>query len=345
VTSEGVNGVGRAFAKPAGLDQVADRAFRALRLQAPGKAEWEPQYCTTNSVVATGTFVFKRYRHRNAFLVERKILALRDLFTFQVPDIVFSLDDPEAGCWNVFGRLPGLTLAEAVPGATLRHVVVDKMIDALVEFERVASTLVEIKWVPWSWASAIEPLAKFCSDHGAQRAAETLGRETQHWDSQWEREPRVPCFDLYSRNVIWSAVHGGASVGFVDFDKADRLVPRGEQLSHLAMMPRMKGALRRGLDRYRTLTGVDHDLLEAVAAVSSLCRALAGVRDSLPWTLLAKPSPDPHAALRRSALAYSLRQAAKRLSPVLRDAPDQARRLSALRRALADITELVRVAP
>lgn len=338
------DGIGGGLNRPDGLHEVAEQAFRALGLcLAPDQQDWEPQYCTTNTVFATRTLVFKQYKRRRAFLVESQILAGRDRFTFDVPEIVFSLDDPRLGCWNVFSRMQGVTIAEAVPDAMFRNTVVDKMIDALAEFEALAQTLDDVEWVHWSWASAIEPLAMFCSDNGAERAADTLRRETRHWDGQWEGKPKVPCFDLYSRNVLWSIADGRVIVGFVDFDKANRLVPRGEQLSHLAMMPGMRGALKRGRDRYRALTGIDPAQLNEIVVVSCVCRALAGVRDSLPWSLRSNPLSDPHASLRRGVLEYALRQTRMRLSMAVRTIPDHKRGLSALHQSLTDVAKLARL--
>ncbi len=325
------------------LNQVATLAFHTLGLSSHQKNVWKPQYCTTNRVFAAGTLMFKRYRRRNTFLVETQILAARDCFSFRMPEIVFSLDDPVLGCWNVFHRIPGHNLIETIPQGGIQIKILDQMVDALVEFEDRVRALVDIRWTPWSLASGLKSLVEFCSHRGAVRTGNTLWQAAERWDNLLAMGTRAPCFDLYPRNVIWSVSKSDAVVSFIDFDKADRLVPRGEQLSHIAMLPGLKHRLKRQVKRYALHTGMDAQAVADVAGVASFFRALSGMRDSLPWNLLSeRTSADPHAALRKRSFAYSLQQARKYLRVVANRSPNSAFHAEKLAEALSEIESIVR---
>lgn len=298
-------------------DEVVRRAFEVLGLAKLRETIREPQYCTTNSVFAAGPLVFKRYLHRSAFIIETQILSLRRHFSFRMPEIVLSVDDPVLGCWSVLHRIPGFSLIESLPQGKSQIEIADQMVDALFEFEERVQGLVNMEWTIWTLKSVVKALVKFCSERGAAPAADVLWQAADHWDHLLAVEGRVPCFDLYPRNVIWSASNAHTLVSFVDFDKADRLVPRGEQLSHIAMLPGLEHTIGRETERYAMRAKMEFDEVAEVASVTSFFRALSGVRDSLPWNLLTeRTSIDPHADIRRRAFEHSLRQARKHAAAV-----------------------------
>jgi hypothetical protein len=134
------------------------------------------------------------------------------------------------------------------------------------------------------------------------------------------------------------------ALSFVDFDKANRLVPRGEQLSHLAMIPGMGRAFRRGVKRYAELTSIDAKYAGEIANVALFFRALFGLRDSLPWSLLPARGPvDPHAGLRSRAFVQCMHQARKQTRVVATTSAERSHRYEILNAALSEIAEVVRL--
>lgn len=301
---------------------------------------FEPQYCTTNDVFALGSLVFKKYREHEAYLVETQVLRARDQFRFCMPRIFFSHHSKTLGSWNVFERVDGVTLADACPGGPTLELLVDMMVNALIEFETRMRFVPNVTFTRWLWVQGVAPLAKFCREHAASLLSDMLLDIASQSDALVENLDAVPCFDLYARNIIWTIAEGSMKVTFVDFDKASRLVPPGEQLSHLAMIPGLRPILPRAISRYAELSGWSMALVQRIVDVSCFFRALSGIRDSIPWGREGRGDlggRDPHADARGETLQHSIAEA-QRLSGVVCAAIGRGRGADVkLRKALSQI--------
>lgn len=244
--------------------------------------KWHAQYGTTNYVAMSKQYVLKNYLSRNNFEVERSVCSQHTLFSFEMAHIVESVDDPCLGMWNIFERIRGDTLYELLPSKDRMPSVLDAVVDALVSFEGAAPGLTGISFRKWTLPDALRPLVSACRDRGFSATAEALSGLASEADRALQSAPRVPCFDLFLRNIIWRPVGVGIFVAHIDFDKADRLVWSGEQLSHIAVSPSLRPYLDRAINRYAVTSGLDRDLLAQINEVGRFFRALAGIRDSMP---------------------------------------------------------------
>ena len=128
----------------------------------------------------------------------------------------------------------------------------------------------------------MKSVVEFCEDNGCQSAARTFAEVVQLSDASVAHLPTVPCFDLFPGNVLWRRHRGGVHLTFIDFDKSHRLVPAGEQLSHLYAAPPLRSLLRRAVERYESATGRQKGQIWHVLKFACFFRTLAGIRDSLP---------------------------------------------------------------
>lgn len=248
------------------------------------RGKWKAQYCTTNYVSMSRRFVLKKYMSRNNFQIESAVYKQRARFSFEMSRLIDSIDDPDAGMWNIFQRLPGRTMHESLPPKGRAPSLVDAVVDALASFEETAQGLTGIGFREWTLMDGLAPLVSSCCDRGFPAAAEALFELSNEAERALQSVPRVPCFDLFLRNIIWRPVGTGISVAYIDFDKADRLVWAGEQLSHLSTHPATRPYLDQALKRYAAASGMDGDLLAHICEVGQFFRALAGIRDSAPRT-------------------------------------------------------------
>lgn len=271
----------------------------------------QAEYCTTNDVLAIGSIVAKKYRLDDAYRVETGILKGSHAFTFKIPRLFFSHQSEVLGSWNVMERAAGATLAAACPkGQNLRRLV-EHMIAALVEFEERSGEIISGPSFRWRWEDSVSPLVTELRRNGDSDAAEALVAIASACDRLSECIDAVPCFDLFARNIIWSDSGAALDVTFVDFDKAGRLVPAGEQLSHIAVIPGLREAMGDVASRYAQLAGRPLDSVRRIVDIACFFRALAGVRDSLPWETFggSETREDPHAGERNTVLHYSITEA------------------------------------
>lgn len=253
----------------------------ALR-RALESSTWQTQYCTTNYVALSNSYVLKHYQSRENFAVERAICSHHALFSFKMTRLIVSVDDPRAGMWNIFARVKGHTLHDRAPPSGWISQFIDSTVDALVSFEMTAREIPGIRFRTWKFVDGVFPLVSICQDRGHFATAETLFGLAGEGDRALEDARRVPCFDIFSRNVIWTLEGVGLSVTHIDFDKGNRLVLAGEQLSHLAIHPALNEHLSRAMRRYAVASKMDDGLVFRVCSVARFFRALAGVRDSMP---------------------------------------------------------------
>lgn len=323
-------------------EQKAHKVCERLGLKLVGRERWKELYCTTNLVVANREIVLKEYKKSQGFAVESRILKARALFTFRMPEIIGLLEDPTLGYWIALKRIPGRTLADAIPAASSQiRSLVDRIVVALAEFERTASSIEGIPWQRWTWVESVAPLAAWCSRYGAASAAEIFKDAAIVADERMNVGDGVPCFDLYFRNIIWSSTGSFMELAFVDFDKANRLVPYGEQLSHLAMSPRCAALMDHARETYARLLRLNILDLKRLVDVAVFFRALSGIRDSLPWNLLRRGRQDRHPALREQVFAFSISKAGEAVATGSVADVLGSHRQARLAGALSEVAEIV----
>jgi hypothetical protein len=266
---------------------------------------WQPQYRTTNNVHMSERYVIKIYRNRLLFEAERHFYSVRRSFQFRVPEPIgfFELDHLEPVA--IFYRVRGPTLLSLIPfRASFGRDILAQLIDNLVEFERLMETKRSEQQI-WTYAASISPLCRRLEETGYPSAAEFLAFVASSADRAAAGLPRVPCFDLYPGNIILDSPKWDALLTHVDFDKADRRVPAGEQLSHLALVPGFRRELKRLLPKYSGAIGVNPASISANLRFATFFRACAGLRDAVLGAEHADSEPLHHAqrARTRSTMA------------------------------------------
>jgi hypothetical protein len=182
------------------------------------------------------------------------------------------------------------------------------MIAALVEFEERSTEMLAAPPFIWRWQDSVRPLLTSLMHVRKSDAAKVLVRVASGCDQLVKNIDAVPCFDLFARNVIWNISDEKLHVTFVDFDKANRLVPAGEQLSHIAVIPCLREAMHHAVSSYASLSGRPFESVKRISDISCFFRALSGVRDSMPRNLTSG-SLDPYADERRNVFHESVAEA------------------------------------
>ena len=280
---------------------------------------WQTQYRTTNRVYMSDQYILKVYLTHASFATERYFYSKRSLLTFCTPEPVAFVELPSWGAVAIFRRAQGRTLLSLISeGSKLRPHFVERLVDALIEFERLPEFL-EQEQETWTYGFSISPVCKRLHEIGLARAALLLTTLAASADGETAALPRVPCFDLYPGNIILARHEQHEVVTHVDFDKVNRAVPAGEQLSHIALVPGFRNELRRLLPKYAAAIGVGGADLAANLRFAAFFRACAGLRDSIIGTEGDEGEPE-HRAQRTKTQSRMLKLAAGSLADIHRKA-------------------------
>lgn len=249
-------------------------------------------YRTTNELFLLGSYVFKRYASKKAYLTERTIYINRNIFSFKTPTVRGFCEDSHGDGWLVMEYIDGLNLIEYLstrkPDSSTCKACVINIVKAISEFEAKASNLLEIGSVELQFFNNIAPLIQLLREQGYSTGLNRLESALIKANNFLQVFSKVPCFDAYPRNIIVVSSDNVAQnylpkLLYCDFDKADRLIPVGEQLSHIIINDVLGNYRNYAVEAYTEACGLNQDHIEQVLSVCLFIRTLSGVRDSLRW--------------------------------------------------------------
>lgn len=253
---------------------------------------YQMPYRTTNELFLIGSYVFKRYISKKAYLTECTIYINRNMFSFETPTVRGFCEDSHGNGWLVMEYINGLNLIEYFstrkPDPITCKAFILNIVEAISEFEFKASQLSGIGSVELQFVNNIAPLIKLLREQGYSTGLNKLESALIKADVFLQVFSKVPCFDAYPRNII---VVGSDNVAqnylpkllYCDFDKAERLIPVGEQLSHIIINDIFGNYRHYAVEVYAEACGLNQDHIEQVLSVCLFIRTLSGVRDSLRW--------------------------------------------------------------
>jgi hypothetical protein len=263
-------------------------------------------YRTTNHIIVVGSYVFKRHLSRSGFEAERIVYAHRKFWTFTIPELVGLHTSKEWGNWLILDRISGSSITKYAENGGNIAVVVKGLVSALSEFEKTASKVMDIRFEQKLWSDSFEPLQQIWRSFNRNDHLDTFCHLAELADSAVRAVPHVPCFDAYHDNMIIAESSNLASnprIVFLDFDKANFLVPIGEQLSHIAAFPLTAPLIDYAIELYSTQHAASPGEVQRTVAISLFFRAMSGVRDSLKWQIVPERQSEPPAiAVRRLSI-------------------------------------------
>jgi hypothetical protein len=236
---------------------------------------------TTNGVWLAGGYVFKHFSSLEAYLTERAVYDHNYLWSFRLPKLIGGLSNERIGNWLTTAFVPGIPI-KALPQEAIGEVVV-AIVGALHNFECNATRLPGIRFRRRLWSSSLRGLVEVCRPLPVKNIIRDI---LEIADSLASTSAYVPCFDAHHRNLVIerpTTNEQRRSIVFLDFEKANWLVPAGEQLSHIVSFPITARWSEQALFQYASHHDVSPSSLEPIVTISTFFRALAGIRDALRW--------------------------------------------------------------
>lgn len=238
-------------------------------------------YKTTNDVFVGRDLILKKYSSRQGFLTERFVLDKSSKLSFRIPTQVASLDCEELGMWVVMEKIHGADLLSANLDDEGARSIGATIVRSLAEFEEWFGSNPVPNSETWGWSNFPGMLDQSLQGAGASELSNHIVTAAERADLLLSYLPKANCMDIFFRNIILqTGTSGSVSVGFIDFDKSWRLIPIGEQLSHLSQISEFLPHKAEFSEIYCKARGIDTFELNLILQVAPFFRAISGIRDS-----------------------------------------------------------------
>ncbi len=237
---------------------------------------------TTNDVYFSPDHVLKNFNDRRSFLAEATVLEQSKEIEIRTPNLIAQIDNDELGFWALIERVRGPTLLDANLDCVCKKSVVSQIVHSLARFEMWSEKRPIQQSAKWGWSHFLGPLRLQLVEIGFPKLSESLFRAATVADEVFIDTRSVNCMDIYLGNMLLGEnIDRIPEITHIDFDKSWRLVPIGEQLSHLNQVPEYQEYYKYAQDLYCELSGASGKNLDDIAPISSFFRAISGIRDCL----------------------------------------------------------------
>ena len=237
---------------------------------------------TTNAVFRCGNFIVKLYNSTRNYDAEVAVYRSAEALGIRVPPLIAHGRCKEQP-WMVLRYVPSIQLSDFMLLCNDKNtllLIAKHIARTIAVFENNAGDIQELGTVRWEVFPSIAPLIRFFAGKASELGS--LERVFRRIDHANKTERHAPCFDAYLNNFLIpkdQCFQEFPTLIHIDFDKAFRAVPLGEQLSHFVISESLNTVLTTAINEYADTHGANSEHISKICYQYALPRALSGLRD------------------------------------------------------------------